>query len=85
LYPSRNEFEADRTEFSALVILIREFGSCGFNLELKTEETIMTGLQEIEEAGFNKLMRRSILLTMHIKSQATGIESIQTLCVLIFR
>lgn len=56
----RRRIDTDRTEFSALVTLIREFGSRGFNLELKTEETIMNDLQETEENGFNELMKLSI-------------------------
>jgi uncharacterized protein YehS (DUF1456 family) len=56
----RRRIDADRNEFSALVALIREFGSRGFNLELKTEETIMNDLQETEEDGFNELMNLSI-------------------------
>ncbi|MEM2968652.1 MAG: hypothetical protein QXJ76_05010 [Candidatus Bathyarchaeia archaeon] len=56
----RRRIDADRNEFSAFVTLIKELGSRGFNLELKTEETIMNDLQETEETGFNELMKLGI-------------------------
>ena len=41
----RRQMDINRKEFSALGVLIREFGSRGFNLELKNEDAIMKDLE----------------------------------------